>query len=126
MKGKHILIFKLTEVSDMLFLKKISPEFEKEKYFPRKADYSELPALHTPIILHKCQYLKDSEMNQPGVVLENTEGPQLSIQAGQDATGARGPSRLGHTRCLFCNMANDGLQTQKMMPLESFVTRLLH
>lgn len=25
----------------------------------------------------------DSEMNQPGIILENPKGPQLSMQAGQ-------------------------------------------
>lgn len=65
-------------------------------------------------------------MNQPGVVLENSKGPQLSMQAGQSSMGAREPSRSVHTRYPFCNMANDRLETQKMMALEPFMTRPLH
>ena len=34
---------------------KNSHGIKKEKYFPRKADCTELPALHTPVFLHECQ-----------------------------------------------------------------------
>ena len=33
-------------------------------------------------------------MNQPGVLLENPKGPQLSMQPGQNSLGAREPAAL--------------------------------
>lgn len=55
MKGKYILIFKLKA---QISLFKNSHEIEKEIYFPREADCSDLPVLHTPPSFTQMSILK--------------------------------------------------------------------
>lgn len=55
MEGKYILIFKPKFLTSLF---KNSHELKRKKYFPRKADCSELPDVYTPIFLHKCQDLR--------------------------------------------------------------------
>lgn len=62
-------------------------------------------------------------MNRPGGVLENANGPQLSMQVGQPSTGASDVSRSVQTGAYFCHMANGRLETQKIMAIKPFMTR---